>query len=195
MKDPKNIQIIICGKTGDKVLFPSKILGYACALSGKYCTLSPSIEPRIRGGLVFAELIVSDEKIDYPKTTDADILIALSQGPYEIFAQPLRAGAGFAKKMAKKQAAIFYDPAHVKPDKSVAAKHYALPVVGKAAKELKTDKVNDTVLLSCVVRLTRIVSIDALNKALKANLKDELLTLNLKALELGTRLARKVRFP
>ena len=185
MKDPKYVQVIVCGKSGEGVSFVSKILGYACALSGKHCTVSPSIEPRVRGGLVYSDIIVSTDEIGCPKVTRADMLIAFSQSPYELF----------VKKSTKKETAVFYDPANVTPDRTAGIKHYAIPCVEKSAKELKTDKISNIVFLSAIIRLTKIASVDSLNKAIKANLKEDQLSINLKALELGTRLARKIKYP
>ena len=73
-------EIRITGFGGQGVILAGIVLGHAVAVhEGKKAVQTQSYGAETRGGAAKAEVIVSDEKIDYPKVISADITITMSQ--------------------------------------------------------------------------------------------------------------------
>ena len=72
-------QIVLSGTGGQGLILAGIILAEAAVLDGKQAIQTQSYGPEARGGASKAEVIISDEAIDYPKVLDADVLLAMSQ--------------------------------------------------------------------------------------------------------------------
>jgi len=200
MKDQKAIKIRICGKGGQGIVLLGNILGLAGVLQGKFVSALPSIGPEPRGGISSSDVIMSNEPIDFPKIDRADMLIAFSSSSYERHA-PILTDDGL----------VFYDtlflrPAHRPEGRGLASngqshsqshrpRYYGIPAALSIQKETKGLMGSNIALLAFAVRLARIVSLDVLTKAVRALSPADALTANLKAIEVGIRLSRKVKYP
>ena len=76
-------EIRIAGFGGQGIVLAGRILGEAAIKSGYKAVQTQSYGPESRGGAARSEVVISDGKIDYPRVTEADILIALSQPGYD----------------------------------------------------------------------------------------------------------------
>jgi 2-oxoglutarate ferredoxin oxidoreductase subunit gamma len=77
----------IAGFGGQGVILAANIIGKAAALfGGGYATLTQNYGPEARGGACSAQLVLSDEPILYPYTTQPEILIVMSQEAFTRFA-------------------------------------------------------------------------------------------------------------
>ena len=73
-------EIRICGFGGQGVILAGFIIGKAAAVfMNYYAVQSQSYGPEARGGAARSEIIISDEKIGYPRPTSVDFLVAMSQ--------------------------------------------------------------------------------------------------------------------
>src|SRR5665647_501001 len=72
-------QIVLTGTGGQGLILAGIILAEAAVLDGKQAIQTQSYGPEARGGASRAEVIISDEPIDYPKVQKADTLLAMSQ--------------------------------------------------------------------------------------------------------------------
>lgn len=185
MKEPKLTQVKICGKGGQGISYAGRMLATAAILQGKFASASPTTGPEVRGGSVCMDIVISDDGIDYPRAQKTDILIAFSQDEY----------IANSKESLKPHAVVFCDSGKVTPDKSSKQKTYSLPAYELCRKQLNKDKVANLAILSAISKLTRIISLDALTRAAKTSQDPEEVSLNLKAIEIGSKIAKKVRFP
>ena len=72
-------EIRIAGFGGQGVILAGIVLGKAASLyDGLYAVQTQSYGPEARGGASRAEVVISDEEIDYPKVQSPDILVAMS---------------------------------------------------------------------------------------------------------------------
>ena len=55
------------------------ILAEAAVIDGRHVAQSQSYGPEARGGNSLSDVILSDTEIDYPRTSELDILVALTQ--------------------------------------------------------------------------------------------------------------------
>jgi len=86
-------EIRLGGEGGQGMILAGIILAEAAAIyDGKNVVQSQSYGPEARGGASKAEVIISDEEIDFPEVIQADILIALSQEAYDKHSSDLKTG-------------------------------------------------------------------------------------------------------
>jgi 2-oxoglutarate ferredoxin oxidoreductase subunit gamma len=73
----------LSGSGGQGLLLAGIVLAEAAILEDKNAVQTQSYGPEARGGASKAEVVVSDEDIDYPKATDPDFLLALTPESYK----------------------------------------------------------------------------------------------------------------
>lgn len=173
------IQIRFAGLGGQGIILMGEILGEAAALDKKYVAQTSSYGAEARGSACRADVVISDSWIDYPEVTEADILVCMWQGAYDLNIGKVNPDNGL----------IFYDAQLVKPSQESKLKHIAVPATEKALSQLGNRMVANMLLLGAVVKIKNLVSREALEKALQHRIFASILELNKKALELGFEIA------
>ena len=77
MSEP--FKIIICGEGGQGALSVAEIIARAAWMQGKKAVCMPYFSTEKRGGVSMAYAQIGDEPIPYPKFSEADLWVALSQ--------------------------------------------------------------------------------------------------------------------
>ena len=72
-------EVRLSGSGGQGLITGGIILAEAAILDGKNAVQTQSYGPEARGGASKAEVIISTEKIDFPKIRDCDIFLSLTQ--------------------------------------------------------------------------------------------------------------------
>ena len=89
-------EIRLSGSGGQGLILAGTILAEAIALhEQKYVVQSQSYGPEARGTASKADVIISDEAIDYPKSINPDVLLAMNQKALDINFLDLKKGGGF----------------------------------------------------------------------------------------------------
>src|SRR5512134_3608635 len=84
-------EIRLSGEGGQGIVLAGVILAEAAAIyDGKNATQTQVYGPESRGGASKAEVIISDEEIDYPKAISVDLLLALTQAAADKFSHDLK---------------------------------------------------------------------------------------------------------
>ena len=87
-------EVLFSGFGGQGVILASVILGRAAAVyEGLYAVQTQSYGPESRGGASKAEVVISDEPIDYPKALHPDYAAFFSQEAYSKYLYTVREGA------------------------------------------------------------------------------------------------------
>jgi 2-oxoglutarate ferredoxin oxidoreductase subunit gamma len=118
--------------------------------------------------------------IDFPHLTTADILIAMSQGAYDLYCKDIHEASGL----------ILYDRTLVAPKES-SVRQLGVPSTEFAVKKLKNKQMANLILLGALVEITKVVSPKAVRKAIGLHVSERFRTLNLKAFQIGTELGRR----
>lgn len=84
-------EIRICGFGGQGIVLAGVVLGEAATRAGYQAVQTQSYGPESRGGAARSEVLISTDPIDYPRVTQADVLVALSQTAFEKYAGDLAA--------------------------------------------------------------------------------------------------------
>ena len=72
-------EIRIAGSGGQGIILAGIMLAEAAILDGKFVAQSQSYGAEVRGGNSVSEIILSDVEIDYPRASELDLLVALTQ--------------------------------------------------------------------------------------------------------------------
>ncbi|MGB9673174.1 MAG: 2-oxoacid:acceptor oxidoreductase family protein [Anaerolineales bacterium] len=167
------IEIRLAGEGGQGMILAGVILAEAAAIyDGKNVVQTQTYGPEARGGSSKAEVIISDEEIDYPEVINADILVAMSQEACDKYASNL-----------KKDGLLIVDSEKVRRIPLTNA--VKLPITRIAAEATGKSITANVVSLGILVGLTGIVSRESINKAIIARAPKGTEELNQKALERG----------
>lgn len=170
-------ELIIAGFGGQGVLLAGKILSQAALIEGKHVTYFPSYGAEIRGGTANCTVIVSDERIDSPVTSEPGAVIAFNNPSVERFEASLvpdglllMNGSMVDRVPDRSDLQTFYIPA------------------GEIARELGDERVLNVIMLGAYAGRSGVVSLDALESALRkflAGKRAAVFEINQKALLAG----------
>jgi 2-oxoglutarate ferredoxin oxidoreductase subunit gamma len=172
-------EIRLSGSGGQGLIIAGIILAEAAGIhDGKYVCQTQSYGPEARGGSSKAEVVISDEEIDYPKAIKPDLLLAMNQSSCDMFFFDL-----------KPTGTLVVDSTFVKQLPTTRA--VAIPFTQLARTELHKEMAANIIALGTVARLTGIVSLSSLEAAVLNRVPRGTEDLNRKALELGIEAAKR----
>lgn len=153
----------------------------ACIYSGNRAVQTQSYGPESRGGACRSEVVISDDEIDFPKVTEPDILVLMSQHAYNEYAGNV-----------KKNGIIILDPDMIPRERALeGVKVFRIPAT-RMAEELGKTIVANVVMLGAFTAITGVVSKEAMMKSIKANVPRGTEELNLRAFEKGYEYGEKL---
>jgi 2-oxoglutarate ferredoxin oxidoreductase subunit gamma len=153
----------------------------ACIYSGKHAVQTQSYGPESRGGACKSEVVISDDEIDFPKVTEPDILVAMSQHAYNEYAENIKKGG-----------TIILDPDMIPNEKKLEdVKVYRVPAT-KMAEELGRRIVTNVVMLGAFAAITKMIDKEAIKESIRANIPKGTEELNLAAFEKGYEYGKKI---
>ncbi len=76
-------QVVLAGEGGQGLVVAGVLLGEAALLDGKNAAQTAAYGIASRGGLTRAEVVISDEEIEYPAVDEPDVVLALSYSAME----------------------------------------------------------------------------------------------------------------
>lgn len=165
-------EIRIAGFGGQGVVLAGYILGKALTLYDELeAVMTQAYGPEARGGASSANIVISDETIDYPFVQHPDVLVALSQEAYTRF----RPGI-------KPSATLIIDADLVEPLPNDTP--HRIPAT-RLAEELGRRIVANVVMLGGFTAVTGLVSREAMEKAIETSVKPGTVSLNLLAFASG----------
>jgi 2-oxoglutarate ferredoxin oxidoreductase subunit gamma len=170
-------QIRIGGVGGQGIVLASKLLGVAASLfDGKEAVCTQVYGPEARGGAARSDVVISDEPVDYPFVTEADVLAVMFPEAYDKF-----------RPMLKDGGLLIVDTTLVTPD-DAEENVCAIPAT-KIADEVGNRLTRNVVLLGCLVGLTDVVSRESMVEAIRKSMKPKIVELNIQALDAGMNFA------
>jgi 2-oxoglutarate ferredoxin oxidoreductase subunit gamma len=170
----KVLEVRISGLGGQGVILAGVILGRAVVYDGKYAVQTQSYGAEARGSAAKSELIISDERISFPKVRRCDILVAMSQSALDKHLRDL-----------KENGTLLVDGDIVKQVPKIKAKVFQIPATKIAETELGSRIYANAVMLGALTRITRIVSKEAVEKAIADSVPEETKENNLKGFKKG----------
>ena len=172
-------EVRFSGFGGQGIILSAVILGRAAVMyDNKFAVQTQVYGPEARGGASMSAVIIEDEQILFPKVTNPDIYVIMSQEGYEKY------GAN-----ASPDAIMLVDTTlvHSRPK----CRCIEVPATQEAKQTLGRDIVANIVMLGALVAATHVVSEPALEKAILDSVPKGTETLNQKAMKLGLLLGKQ----
>ncbi len=178
--EEERYEIRLSGSGGQGIIMAAIVLAEAAGVyDEKYVCQSQSYGPEARGGTSKAEVIISNQTIDYPKAIKPDLLLTMNQEACNTYFPDLKA-----------EGLLVVDSTlvHQIPTNRVAA----IPFTRIARKEIGKEMVANMVALGAVGVLSQIISLKNLEQALMARVPKGTEEINRKALHAGIDAAKRI---
>jgi len=177
------MEILCAGFGGQGIIKMGYIIGVSASIyEGKEAVQTQSYGPEARGGACNTGVIISSEKVDYPRVKNADVLLVMSQPAFDTFAHQLKEGGK-----------LIYDNELVEvKDNPKNWQLYPVPAL-KIAVELGRQMFANMVMLGAFSAVTQEVSPESLKKSIAANLPEATHEVNFRAFDRGREEALKVK--
>lgn len=170
--EPDRNEVIVTGFGGQGIVLAGRILGMAAALGdNKESTLVQSYGPESRGGACCAQVIISDDIIQYPYIKTPDVLICMSQSAYDKY-----------KDQLKPEGRLLTDKDLVNPDEQ--RDYFSIPAT-RMAEELGRKMMANIIMLGFATSVTGVASEDAMKEAVTSSVPKGTEKMNLKAFAKG----------
>ena len=172
-------EVRFSGFGGQGIILSAVILGRAAVMyDGNYAVQTQVYGPEARGGASMSAVIIDDQPILYPKVTNPDIFVIMSQEGFEKYG--VHAG---------EDAVMILDSSLVQSRPR--CRYIEIPATREAIQTLGRDIVANIIMLGALVRTTGVVGEEAIEKAILDSVPKGTESLNLKAMKLGFELAKK----
>ncbi len=148
--------VIITGFGGQGIVLAGRILGMAAALGDhKESTLVQSYGPESRGGACCAQVIISNNVIQYPYVAMPDVLVCMSHSAYEKY-----------KDQLKPDGVLLTDKDLVRPDEK--RDYFSIPAT-RMAEELGRKMMANIIMLGFTTAITSLVSVESAKEAVTSS--------------------------
>lgn len=166
-------EIRIAGFGGQGVILAGFITGKAACVFGPYNAVqSQSYGPEARGGAARSEVIISDERIGYPRPTHVDFFVAMAQEAFNTYRGDIN-----------DDAIILIDPDLV-PNHDIGKPIYKVRVQN-IAEELGNKIVTNIAMVGAMTGVYDILEKEAVKKAVIDSVPKRFIDLNTNAFEKG----------
>lgn len=166
-------EIRICGFGGQGVILAGFIIGKAASVFMDYNAVqSQSYGPEARGGAARSEVIISDEKIGYPRPLGVDLLVAMSQESFDTYRDDI-----------DKDTVIILDPDLVKKH-DIGKPIYKIHAQ-QIAESLGNKIVTNIVMVGATTAIFKLLDPEAVKQSVLDSVPSRFKDLNEKAFERG----------
>ena len=176
-------RMVFSGSGGQGVITAAIILAEAAVLYENLIAVqSQSYGPEARGGSTRTDVIIADSEIFFPKVTQPNVLVCLTQEAYSKFYPIIRPGG-----------MLITDPRFVKTERRVDARQYELEMYKAVMAEIGKPIVFNICMLGAVIGLTNLVRPESILEVLKTRVPASFLEMNKKALEIGMKITGELK--
>jgi 2-oxoglutarate ferredoxin oxidoreductase subunit gamma len=168
-------EIVFTGFGGQGIVLAGRIVGEAASLGDhRESTLTQSYGPEARGGACSAHVIISDGTIHYPYVRHPDILVCMSQGGYDKFAE-----------FVKDHGMLIVDQDLVPTVQAARGVDLLAVPATRMAEELGKKMMANIVMVGFFTAVTSALSPDSARKAVAGAVPKNTIELNLTAFNKG----------
>ncbi|MGD2272042.1 MAG: 2-oxoacid:acceptor oxidoreductase family protein [Desulfobacterales bacterium] len=175
-------EVKLAGFGGQGIILMSVMLANAAGYyEDREIAQTQSYGPEARGGACQAAVVISDRLIDYTKCLNPDIFAAMSQEALD----------KYIGGVDPEKAQIFIDDSLVKHLPEKIKYLHCIPATQLAEEHCGNKMTANTLMLAAIIKLTGLISVDALRTTIKEHLPAKIQTINLKALEVALNYCEK----
>ena len=177
--------MVFSGSGGQGVITAAIILAEAAVLYENLIAVqSQSYGPEARGGSTRTDVIIADSEIYFPKVTQPNVLVCLTQEAYNKFYPIIRPGG-----------TLITDSRFVKTERKVDARQIELGMYQAVMDSIGKPIVFNICMLGAVIAITGLVKPESIIRVLETRIPPSFLEMNQKALDIGTKLAQDLNIP
>lgn len=173
-------EVRLSGSGGQGLILAGVILAEGSILSNLNAVQTQSYGPEARGGASKAEVIVSDEEINFPKVRKADMLLCLTQKSFDEYYHTVKNNGIIILDSSIDEKDIINDKVKV----------LKLPIIYTSKYELKKEMVANMVALGVICNMIPEIDIEQVKKSMLSRVPKGTEELNEKAFERGISMAR-----
>jgi len=168
-------EVRLAGFGGQGIISAGLMLAMAaCLHDNRNAVETRSYGPESRGGACKSEIVISDGEIDFPTVTEPDVLVAMSQEAYNIYAD-----------IVKKGGTLLLDSDLVPKEKATPyIRVFRVPAT-KIAEEAGKTLIANVVMLGTLTSITNLVSAKSMKKSILSAIPRGTEKLNLEAFKRG----------
>lgn len=174
---PNRIEIRIGGHGGQGVVLAGQILGKAAVYDGKNALQTQTYGAEARGSLARSEVIIADGEIGFPAVRKCDVLVAMNQKSLDVHLKHL-----------KENGILVVDTSGVESVPETKAKIFKVSATETAKKTFGESIYANMIMLGALTKITRIVSEESVENAIKENAPEKTVKANLIAYRKGLQL-------
>jgi len=176
-------RMVFSGSGGQGVITAAIVLAEAAVLYEELVAVqTQAYGPEARGGATRSDVIIDNDEIFYPKVTQPNILVCLTQEAYNKFFSIVRPGG-----------LLVTDLRFVKTQKKVDSYQIELPMYQTVIEKIGKPIVFNICMLGVIIQLTGLVKKESILKVLENRIPSNFLTMNKEALEIGISLASSLK--
>lgn len=164
----------LAGAGGQGLITAAIILAEAAVLAGHNAVQTQSYGPESRGGASRAEVVISDDEIDYPKVMRPDVLLVMTQEACRRYLGSLKEGG-----------LLVADGDLVEDIPPGPYRVVRVPITRIAREQVGREIVANIVALGVLVALTEVVPEEVVEQAVMARVPRGTEELNRRALQAG----------
>lgn len=169
---------IIAGFGGQGVLLAGEVLANGFMIDNKNVTWYPSYGAEMRGGTVNCSIVMADEDVSEVQKSSADYVTALNQASFDKFVSKVKKGGSIIVNSSL---------AVIKKTRED-INYIIVPITKLAQEKLGNIKMSNILALGILARVSKLISIETLEKALYNVIpphRANLIPKNIEALKLG----------
>ncbi|XPV75000.1 MAG: 2-oxoacid:acceptor oxidoreductase family protein [Desulfovibrio sp.] len=179
----ERFEIRFSGLGGQGIITLGRVMGQGLAIGHGYeVTQTQSYGPEARGGSSKCDLVISSDRISYPKAEELDVLVALSQEACNTYYRNL-----------KPDGILIVESDLVKQPPT--NRFLGLPFTEMARKNIGVPQAMNTIVLGALTYLLPFIDQRLMRKSMEDILPEKIREINVKAFGLGHRRAKKVFTP
>ncbi|KJS32429.1 MAG: 2-oxoglutarate ferredoxin oxidoreductase subunit gamma [Desulfatitalea sp. BRH_c12] len=168
-------RLVFSGSGGQGIITAAIILAEAAVLHEDLVAVqTQAYGAAARGGATRADVIISENKINFPVVVQPNILICLTQEAYTHFSGIIRPGG-----------LLITDPRFVKIERKVDAIQRELPMYATVTEKIGNPVVFNICMLGALIGLSRLVRPESVFAVLQSRVPKAFLDINRLALNLG----------
>ena len=173
-------EVRLAGLGGQGIILAGIIVAEAAGIhEGKEVVQTQAYGAAARGGFSRSDVVICDEEILYPKASELDFLLAMSQSAYEENLPSLKKGG-----------VLLVDSTYV--SEVSGPKTYAIPFSKIAREKFARENVANIITLGAITQIFPIISKDSMEKAVLSRVPERFIEMNKKAFKEGVKAGKKI---
>lgn len=163
----------LSGSGGQGLITAGIILAEAAIMEGKEAVQSQSYGPEARGGASKAEVIIDNKFIYHPKVVNPGIVLAMTQQAADKYTSDIKPGG------------LLIIDTDLVPDAPSNVKIIKVPITRLSVEKLGKDLFANIIALGLLVKVTGVVSLETIQKAVAQRVPPATVDKNMEALRIG----------